>query len=255
MFFIISKIIAFVLSPLIWIIAVMIWALVIRNQRKRKRLLLTALVLLIVFTNSFLVGVVTGWWDWNGTDATKIKKVYKAGIVLGGNTISYNPLLSKTTFNYNNDRLMQAMELYKAGVIEKIIVTGAAGNIIYRDFREADLMRDALLKMGVPDSAVWVDNKAENTHQNAVFVKKILLEKQVSDTCLLITSSLHMRRAVGCFQKLDIPVRPYATNLLRHEAPLTFDYLVYPYAINITIWEGMTHEVLGYVVYKILGYI
>jgi uncharacterized SAM-binding protein YcdF (DUF218 family) len=255
MFFIVSKIISFVLSPLIWIIAMMLWALITKKPGKRKKLLIIDLIMLLVFTNSFLVGLMTSAWDWKGTDATKINKVYKAGIVLGGNTISFNPLLSKMTYNYNNDRLMQALELYKDGIIEKIIVTGAAGNLIYRDIKEGNLMRDALLKMGVPDSAVWVDTEAENTHQNAVFVQKILREKKITDTCLLITSSLHMRRAAGCFNKLKIPVKPYATNLLRHEAPLTLDYLFFPYAVNITIWEGMTHEVLGYYVYKLLGYI
>ena len=255
MFFIISKIISFALSPLIWIIALLMGAILVKTAKRRKRLLLLGLVLLVVFTNSFLVGLLTSVWDWKGTDGTKLKKVYSVGIVLGGNTISYNPLLSKVTYNFNNDRIMQALELYKDGKIERIIVTGAAGNLIYRDIREGNLMRDALLKMGVPDSVIWVDTKAENTHENAVYVDQLLKEKQVTDSVLLITSSLHMRRAVGCFMKQGIPVRPYATNLLRNEAPLTFDYLVFPYAVNISIWEGMTHEVLGYYVYRILGYI
>ena len=255
MFFILSKIISFLLSPLIWVMALLVVALVAKKRAKRKRYLTAAILLLFIFTNSFLVGLVTGYWAWPGTKSSEIKKVYPVGIVLGGNTISYNSLLSKVTFNYNVDRLMQAMVLYKKGKIEHILVTGSAGNIIYRDIKEGNLMHDALLKMGIPDSAIWVDTAADNTHQNAVYARQILNEKQVTDSCLLITSSLHMRRSMGCFNKEDIPVRAYATNLLRDSDIITFDYLFYPYAINITIWEGMTHEVLGYYVYKILGYI
>ncbi len=255
MFFVISKIISFLLSPVIWVLTLLIIALITKNMIKRKRLLFIALALLIVFTNSFLVGLLTGLWAVEGTKNSEIKKVYPAGIVLGGNTISYNSLLSKVTYNYNVDRLMQAMALYKQGKIKHILVTGSAGNIIYRNVKEGNLMREALLQMNVPDSAIWVDTSADNTHQNAVYAGKILREKQITDTCLLITSSLHMRRALGCFNKEKIPVIPFATNLLRDSDIVTFDYLFYPYAVNLTIWEGMTHEVLGYYVYKILGYI
>ena len=255
MFFILSKIISFLLSPLIWVMALLLLALVTKKPGRRKRSLATAIVLLYIFTNSFLVGLLTGVWAWDGSKDSEIKKVYPVGIVLGGNTISYNSLLSKVTFNYNVDRLMQAMVLYKEGKIKHILVTGSAGNIIYRDIKEGNLMREALLEMGVPDSAIWVDTAADNTHENAVYAHRILIEKQVTDSCLLITSSLHMRRSLGCFNKEGIPVRPFATNLLRDSDVITFDYLIYPYAINITIWEGMTHEVLGYYVYKILGYI
>jgi len=255
MFFVVSKIISFVLSPLIWIIALLVWALLAKTAKKRVRLLIISLLMLLLFTNSFLVGLITRGWAWEGTDGTKIDRVYKVGIVLGGNTISYNPLLSKITYNYNVDRLMQAMTLYKEGKIERILVTGASGNIVYRDVKEGALMRDALLTMGVPDSVILLDTVAENTHQNALFAHKILIEHHISDTCLLITSSLHMRRALGCFKKEGVAVHPYATNLLRSNSVVTFDYLIYPYAINITIWEGMTHEILGYLVYKLLGYI
>ncbi len=255
MFFVFSKIISFLLSPLIWVIALLLVALVAKKPGKRKRFLVVAIVLLFIFTNSFLVGLLTGVWAWSGTKDSEIKKVYPVGIVLGGNTISYNSLLSKITFNYNVDRLMQAVVLYKEGKIKHILVTGSAGNIIYRDIKEGNLMHDALLTMGVPDSAIWVDTAADNTHENAVYSRQILNQKQVTDSCLLITSSLHMRRSLGCFNKEGIPVRPFATNLLRDSGAVTFDYLFYPYAINITIWEGMTHEVLGYYIYKILGYI
>ncbi len=255
MFFVISKIISFVLSPVIWVLALMVVALITKKAKKRKRLLITALVLLVVFTNSYLVGLLTGVWAVDGTKNSELKKTYPVGIVLGGNTISYNSVLSKITYNYNIDRLMQAMVLYKQGKIKHILVTGSAGNIIYRNIKEGNLMREALLQMNVPDSAIWVDTSADNTHQNAVYAHQILTQKHITDTCLLITSSLHMRRSLGCFNKEGVAVRPFATNLLRDSDIVTFDYLFYPYAINLTIWEGMTHEVLGYYVYKILGYI
>ncbi len=255
MFFIFSKIISFLLSPLIWVMALLLVALVAKKPRKRKRFLATATVLLFIFTNSFLVGLLTGVWAWDGTKDSEIQRTYPVGIVLGGNTISYNSLLSKVTFNYNADRLMQAVLLYNKGKIKHILVTGSAGNLIYRDAKEGNLMRKALLEMGIPDSSIWVDTSADNTHENAVYANKMLAHNNVTDTCLLITSSLHMRRSVGCFQKEGVRVRPFATNLLRDSDVITFDYLFYPYAINMTIWEGMTHEVLGYYVYKILGYI
>lgn len=255
MFFIIAKIISFLLSPLIWVLVLLTVAAVSKKIKKRKRFLLAALVLLFIFTNSFLVGLITRVWAVDGIKNSDVKRVYPVGIVLGGNTISYNSILSKVTYNYNVDRLIQAIVLYKEGKIKHIVVTGSAGNIIYRDVKEGNLMREALLLMNVPDSVIWVDTLANNTHENAVYIHRILKEKKVSDTCLLITSSLHMQRSMGCFNKEGIPVRPFATNLLRKGDVITFDYLFYPYAVNLTIWDGMAHEILGYYVYKILGYL
>ena len=54
----------------------------------------------------------------------------------------------------------------------KILVTGAASNLLYRGHKEGNMMAWFLRSIGIPDSVVIVDTLAENTHQNAVYSQR-----------------------------------------------------------------------------------
>ena len=62
------------------------------------------------------------------------------------------------------------------------------------------LLRD----LGVPESAIVVENKARNTEENARFVENILEPRNTQNTrkrVLLVTSAWHMRRSVLMYRK------------------------------------------------------
>ena len=64
-----------------------------------------------------------------------------------------------------------------------------------------------------------------------------------------------MRRAMACFRHEGVSVQPYATNLINSETHWNVEYLLIPNASNFLIWDGVIHEMLGYGIYKIMGYI
>lgn len=217
----------------------------------RKRCLWAAFIIVLVFSNTFIVNKIAGLW---AVEPVPVTRKFDVGVVLGGSTVTYETKYHRISYKGNIDRLLQAVEMYRKGKIKKILVTGASGNIVYPHLKEAKLMRSFLLDIGIPEKDILMDTLAENTHQNAVYTRKLLEQHPKIKTILLFTSSLHMRRALACFRREGLHPRPYATNLLNTETHWNAEYLLIPDAANFLIWNGMIHEMTGYFIYKIMGY-
>lgn len=90
----------------------------------------------------------------------------------------------------------------------KLILTG--GNKTEISDSEASVMRDLLLKKGVPESRMILDDKASSTIQNFENVAQLI---DVKRPVALVTSDYHMLRAVslarsmGYRQVVDVPAR------------------------------------------------
>jgi len=254
MFFVISKILSFALSPIIWIFTLLIFALFIKNKKKSKRFLLVSIIMFLFFSNSFITDGFIRLWERPVVKIQDIDEVYDVGIVLGGGMITYEKQTDKLTFRSNVDRIMQAVELYKAGKIKDILISGGPGSLLYRDMYEAVLLKRFLLKIDIPDSIIYIDSVSDNTHQNAVFSKEIIDEIFPDGKFLLITSAIHMKRAKGCFLKTGIEVDEYCTNKYVGERRYQFDYLFVPFMVNFLLWDELIHEVIGSIVYSVMGY-
>ncbi len=252
MFFIISKILTYLFRPAIWLVILMAFALFHKNPRKRSRSLWLGFLILLIFSNTFIVTKLTGLW---AVDPEPVTQTFDVGIVLGGSTVTYEKKYNRTTFKGNIDRLLQAVELYNLGKIKKILITGASGNLFYPHMKEAGMLNSFLLNIGIPKRNILIDTLAENTHENAVYAEKILQQHPNIHSVLLFTSSLHMRRAMACFRHEGIKAQPYPTNLINVQTHWNVEYLLIPNISNFLIWNGMIHEMLGYGVYKIMGYI
>jgi uncharacterized SAM-binding protein YcdF (DUF218 family) len=119
---------------------------------------------------------------------------------------------------------------------------------------EADLVKTFLLRMGIPEEDILIENKSKNTRENAIFTKKMLDETYPNAKCLLITSASHLSRSMGCFAKAGLYCTPFATD---HKAeritnePRTW---LTPDAEYMLFWQFMIKEWIGIVVYKMVGY-
>lgn len=96
-------------------------------------------------------------------------------------------------------RVAKGVELYKGGYSNLMIMTG--GGRLTSRLTEADLMLMEASDLGVPPSAVLMENKSESTYENAVFVKKIVLDRGIK-SFLLVTSNYHTRRSKYIFERV-----------------------------------------------------
>ncbi|MEU8886406.1 ElyC/SanA/YdcF family protein [Streptomyces sp. NPDC048442] len=87
-------------------------------------------------------------------------------------------------------RLDAAAELYRAGKVRVVLVTGDNGR---EEYDEPDAMRSYLVRHGVPDQHVVSDYAGFDTWDSCVRAKKIF----GVDRAVLISQAFHIRRAVA----------------------------------------------------------
>jgi len=88
-----------------------------------------------------------------------------------------------------NDRVEQALRLWRAGKVEKILVSGDHGSWKYD---EPDTMRIALVNRGVPPRDVFEDHAGFDTWQTMVRARSIFGVRHA----VVVTQGFHMPRAL-----------------------------------------------------------
>ena len=191
-------------------------------------------------------------------------------VVLGGGTVTKSSPRQIVEVNNAGDRVIYAVQLYRDGAADKILVGGS-----YISWRDGQVILDGvvsspasemaeLMKMyDIPDEALILQDRSLNTAEEAVEDAKILRELGCSKI-LLVSSATHMRRAVPLFEKQGLEVIPAPTdygfsdqeweNQLRFD-PSTFFTFIIPTSSNMDTLQGALKEYLGYFVYKLRGWI
>jgi uncharacterized SAM-binding protein YcdF (DUF218 family) len=255
MFFFLSKTLNYLVMPLTIVCACLLLALILRNRIWKKRLAIAGLVLLFVFTNEFIANELMRSWEIEAKAYSSMRK-YKLGIVLTGAVM---PLLKpddRVYFQKGADRVVHTVQLYKLGLIEKILISGGSGRLIDIEEREADKFREAMMLMGVPDSAIITENETRNTHESAVVVKEMLDSLGYSaGNCLLITSAFHMRRSLACYEKAGLPIDVFTTDFYAHPPVYYLDAFILPKLDALIMWHKLVREWVGFAAYKMAGYV
>ena len=255
MFFFFSKTINFLAMPLVLVCLLWLLSRFIRHAKWKKRLGVTGLCLLLLLSNDFITNEVAMLWEPPATPFNQINKKYKLGILLTGVTKGNMQPDDRVYFQRGADRVTHTLQLYKLGVIEKILISGGSGSISQRARKEADEIADALTLMGVSENDILIENQTRNTHESAVAVKAMLQNLYQPSDCLLITSAYHMPRSLACYAKVGWKCDTFTCDFLSHERRFTPDVLLVPRAESITIWTTLAREWVGMIAYKISGYI
>ncbi len=253
MFFIISKFLFFLISPIVWVISLLFLSLFSKSPKRKRRYLTISILLLFFFTNSFIMNTFMREWE---VEATKLEDVgnYDYGILLGG-MMTYDAKTERIGFRRSVDRLMQTIELYKTKHIKKIFISGGSGSIIEKEMIESHYLKNYLLRIGIPERDILIEYKSRNTYENAVYTKETLGDKINDSSFLLISSSFHLRRAQKCYSKVGIETTAYATDRYSGPNKWAFDYYFIPEVDMLTQWKILIKEYVGYVAYWFANYI
>ena len=120
------------------------------------------------------------------TEVSGVERVApaQAAIVLGARVLpdgTLSPMLA--------DRVAQALALYQAGAVDRIIVSGDHGSWSYD---EPGAMRDELLAHGVPARAVFTDHAGFDTWASMVRAREVF----GVESAIVVTQDFHMPRAL-----------------------------------------------------------
>jgi len=234
-----------------------------RNPKAATWMLVFAFLLILMGGNRIASAALVRSLERQYLPAEKLPQV-DAIVLLGGGTESPDSPRPITEINGAGDRVLYAAELYHQGLATRIILSG--GNVNFSGMRgttPAEEMREILLNLSVPEEALWLENKSQNTAENAEFTAELLRERYIK-TIILVTSALHMPRSVELFEAQGINVVPaptdYSITDRAWQELLSFRYAQIPFniipssgALNQT--TNALHEYFGMAVNRVLEWI
>ena len=257
MFFILSKILYFIIQPIVWLVGFLGYAYFTKNQQKRRLILRGLFWGVVLLTNPLFSNRIFHAWEYPAVPMQNMRDTCDIGIVLGGfSAFDVYPSTDRLNFNASVNRLTDAVALYKKGLVKKLLITGGDGRLVGKSVNEADATLTYLMNLGIAQNDILIENNAKNTRENAVF-SKVLLEKNglANAKCLLITSAFHTRRAMGCFKKVGIHFQPFPAHFIAERLEWNASSTFMPDNKAFSNWEIFLKEWVGYGVYWLQGYI
>ena len=103
------------------------------------------------------------------------------------------------------DRTLKALELYKAGKVDKLLVSGDHG---LAEYDEVNAVKNFLLKRGVGKKDIFLDYAGFDTYDSIYRAREIF---QV-DSLVIVTQEFHLPRAVYIARALGIEASGYVAD-------------------------------------------
>jgi uncharacterized SAM-binding protein YcdF (DUF218 family) len=254
MFFFLSKTIGLLTQPLVLFGLLLLAGVLIRNTRWKKRLLLFSVALYLLWGNEFISNELLRMWELPPTPYSAINKQYEYGIVLTGVTKAQVGPPDRVFFARGADRATHAIQLYKLGIIRKIIISGGVGRLVDIGQTEAADLRDFMILCGVDRTHILVESKSNNTAESAREVTS-LFRGVDPQQFLLITSAFHQRRSLACFKKQGWSLDHFSADPFAHARRYTFEILFVPDLDAWMNWQILFKEWSGMIMYRLAGYI
>lgn len=263
MFVFLSKFLPLFVYPVGLACIFLVLALVLSQWKKWRTLVMVmALLALVVGGNRWVAVGMTRSLEWRYLPPEELPQG-QVIVVLGGATGPAEYPRSTVELNSAGDRVVYAVWLYKQGVAPHILLSG--GRIDWMDTETstpATEMAQLMELMGVPQDALWLQNRSRNTYEDALYSSEMLKEKGIQ-RILLVTSARHMPRSVALFEHQGMQVVPlptdYSVTQASWEATMhpdlqTFLISLVPTASNLSATSGAMKEYIGMLVYALRGW-
>ncbi len=230
MFLFLSKLLPLLVYPLGLACVLLGLALVWLRRRPQwaATAIALALVLLLVGSNGWVATGVMRSLEWRYRDTANLPQA-EAIVVLGGSIQPQLPPRPWVEVKEEGDRVLHGARLYLAGQAPLLVFSG--GRVTWGQGKmrsEAEDMAELAAALGVPASAMLIEPDSLNTFENAANTKALLADRGV-ERILLVTSAMHMPRALAIFKKQGFAATPAATD---------FHVVNDPLDPAVTTWQG-----------------
>lgn len=253
-FFFLSKFLLFLIQPLNWLFGLIIYGLISKSPKRKRRSLRTAIGLLFIISNPIIGNFVAKLYEAEGVKIANVNTQYDYAIVLGGfSNLQTHHDADRLNLGLAPNRLSQAIDLYHQKKIERIILSGGNGNIVGNQENEAIITSAYLERIGIPNSDIIIDKKSRNTYENFKYSKELLTQDKVN--ILVITSAFHVPRSRLIAKKVGLDCDFFPTDFFYEEWEMIPSKTIIPDLDCIRMWEYLIKEWFGLLAYKLKGYI
>jgi uncharacterized SAM-binding protein YcdF (DUF218 family) len=145
---------------------------------------------------------------------------YDAIVVLDSDFLPMGGMRPVAELSYESlQRTLCGAGAYSQGLSKKLVLSGGPGDTVE--------MAELALRLDVPEHAIVLEGGGRNTYESAKEVRKLLGPQT---KILLVTSAIHIPRAVRLFQKQGLKITPYPCG--------------YQTAVELGTWGGTAQEML-----------
>lgn len=264
MFIFLSKLLPLFVYPLGLACLLLLLALTIRHRHKLRAGLIIAAILILWLSSTTGFSTLLARSLEYRYPSQEDYPIADVAVVLGGGTEPAVSPRNSVEVNSAGDRVLYAAQLYNEGKAGKLLLSG--GEIAWLNegsTTPADDMASLLTSIGIPQEALILETESKNTYENALYAKQILGTLAV-DRILLVTSALHMPRAVALFEKQGLEVIPVPVDYSITDGAAPADGAsrlqvklidIIPQSGNLSLTTNALKEYLGYFVYKLQGWL
>jgi uncharacterized SAM-binding protein YcdF (DUF218 family) len=254
-FFVVSKLLAFFEEPSNVIVLAGLVGLILTRTRYARwgwrlavaSVVLIALIGFLPIGRALAIALENRFprWEEAGPPPTGI-------IVLGGAVSAYR-LATRGEVGLTDaaERILVVPALARKFPNAKIIYSGGDPGLFTQRGSEADVVPALFESLGVPRGRITLENRSRNTAENAAFSKTLAAPKP-GERWLLVTSAMHMPRAIGAFREAGFPVEAYPVDYQTNgwqDLRGVFGSL----SAGLRQLDAALHEWIGLIAYRLTG--
>lgn len=247
MFYVLSRFLACLASPVLYIVIWAIAAAFFKRRIIRFSLAAISFILLLIFTNSAIYYSAMRSWCSCCNFEIDTTAHYKYLLIPGG-FAGYDSLHHVIEYGDPVDRIVYASELYKAGIVEKIIISGDATNAT----SEAETVFKTQMQRlcGIPAADFIMEPNARNTFENIELTKAMLADSLQGKKVLIVNSAVYMRRTMLCCELADFQADFLTCDYKDYVIPELWQRHI-PEFHMLDSWMRLIHEWIGYAAYNL----
>jgi len=173
------------------------------------------------------------------------------GILLLGGAVDTSITLShgQVALSDAAERITTTLALARRYPEARVVLSGGNGEMIPTVLTEAEATSALLISDGLEPSRITLEARSRNTIENAIFSKQVA-EPRSGEVWLLVTSALHMPRAMGCFRHVGWEVDPYPVD---YRTGMGWTPDAFDFAGRLELVEQAAREWVGLAAYRLLG--
>jgi uncharacterized SAM-binding protein YcdF (DUF218 family) len=254
-FFVLSKLLAFFTQPSNLIVSLGLVGLVLTRTRFARAgwrlaagsLVLVGLIGFLPLGRALSIPLENRFPRWEPTGAPP------AGIIVLGGAVSANKVATRGEVGVNEaaERVIAVPALAKRYPAARIIYSGGDPGLFVHHGSEADVVTDLFESLGVPARRLTLESRSRNTIENAVY-SKASAQPKPGERWLLVTSALHMPRAMGAFRQAGFAVEAYPVDYQTNGWRDMLD-VIGGVSRGLARTDDALHEWIGLIAYRVTG--
>jgi uncharacterized SAM-binding protein YcdF (DUF218 family) len=254
--FLASKLLAFLIEPLFWVLLLLLAGVVLGARRARLGRMLCVSALLALVLSSWTSGPEALLRELESRYVRPPEQALQhfAGIVVLGGALSSPELWEahpQVGLNDQAERMTEAVALMRSHPNLRLLFTGGNALISGEGVSEAHRAKVFFDAMGVDPSRVSYESASRNSYENALLTASMPgVDK--TQPWLLLTSAFHLPRAMGVFNRAGWNVTPWPVDYRTTAHDSWFDFSLHH---GPALWELALHEWLGYAAYRMAGWL